>query len=742
MTPASQVQQEKPQMQTPQQQAQPQSQPQAGMPQQPQAVMQPQQAPKKKNVLKIVIPLLILLLVVVAGAAGGIYYILHNKNAKKGAGDNKATEAVAEVTETENTTTAKKDKTDKDSEEETTEKATESKKKVVEVEVTAGSGESFSDGKAWIQTKDDSQKMCINTDGAILFTLDNCYSATDFVNGYSVINNSYIIDDEGNHVLDFNDDGYTLLSYESIDVSRVLLSKYVDTYDLAGTIVYVADLETGDITQCNMPSSVTEEYDYDHEYDVFSYMGKGYYYPDNISFFNGSFDLYDCVNNKSVTVTVDDTTASTDSYSSRYISGVEKIGDSSLLKALMNNTLYIIDLDTLAVKKKLDDVSSWSIKCYGDELFSYSTVTYSEKNTWYYDIGTDELFQLTTEYDTKGYTVLDYENGYFLLSTYNDIGSVYITLVDKTGATVIDPAKYSTNPYFESTLHDGYYSYYCDGNLYFANANDPSQIGYAELLGDDSSDSVYSITVQKKGTILVETSNGYYYAYSNSGDIIFENKKYQTDYDDIQDGYRLIKNTANNTVEYWDEYNQKLKIIKSEVYDPDDYKAAYRKALEEDTITLGGTSSSISTSLINFKLCDLDNDGAEEILLRKSTSSSDYYDAIAYNDNGEMKCISESSSYIGYYPEHSVVVAQPFELNCSNTEYYKYEDGKLTLLCVYSVSYAHEDVGYAYLDSDYSNITQDEFNKILKKAVGSEEMKEFATDWIVNTEANRETYLE
>jgi hypothetical protein len=79
----------------------------------------------------------------------------------------------------------------------------------------------------------------------------------------------------------------------------------------------------------------------------------------------------------------------------------------------------------------------------------------------------------------------------------------------------------------------------------------------------DDDNSIYNIKVQNNGSLLVQCEDGYY-AYTSSGDVIFENENYITYDDDMQDGYRLVQSVENYTLEYWDASNKKLKIVQTE----------------------------------------------------------------------------------------------------------------------------------------------------------------------------------
>lgn len=167
-----------------------------------------------------------------------------------------------------------------------------------------------------------------------------------------------------------------------------------------------------------------------------------------------------------------------------------------------------------------------------------------------------------------------------------------------------------------------------------------------------------------------------------------------------------------------------------------------------DWRTMEGDYESCETDWIDrFMKVDVDDDGVSEVLL--DCYESNVVCGVACVYNGEVRTVISDSAIVGYYPKAGIVVTKS-DVSNGYTRYWSYDNGKAKeLLNCFDDSidgisyYAYEAAGVekkkdSETSDDRIELTEQEFNKLLKQFVGNEKMQEISDDkWIENTEENR-----
>lgn len=86
---------------------------------------------------------------------------------------------------------------------------------------TLKEAQEFSDGVAWIKVQDGAM-CCIDTEGNKIFDLD-CSDADPFINGYSIVENNFVVDKMGKTVYNWKDEGYSLWDRNALEKGVLIL---------------------------------------------------------------------------------------------------------------------------------------------------------------------------------------------------------------------------------------------------------------------------------------------------------------------------------------------------------------------------------------------------------------------------------------------------------------------------------------------------------------------------------------
>lgn len=444
-------------------------------------------------------------------------------------------------------------------------------------EILIDEAKDFSGGYAWIKLEDNDNWYCINTSGEVLFNI-NCWNPSNFIGNYADVDNT-IINNLGEAVFSYEDEGYQLVYSDSFDVGIAILSKELESFEKSGTFYYSLDLNSKEIREIDFSDCeyfTTDSYEQSYSNSGYhaelkEYIGLGYYsialaknYGTEIwsPWVYKYIQLYDSRANKIVNIET--------GVGELYRAGI------SFFHTLVRNELYVvyddifqlIDLDSLTIKKTISDDFHYSNQRLLDKyLYEYYDVSIWSHDIvsgkWYCDLSTGEVIQLITPYDDSGYDVLFYQNGFFILSVKNDAGSSYITAVNKNGECVYQPALYDTSNLFEPQLVGNRIVYHDGTKLYFVSTDDWQILNEYETeircYPKERKCFAYCYDENDVGFTIVMGDDWHYTYYDTDGKIICENLRSMPSENGVNNGYLRV-GVSEDFYEFWDSDGKKLKI--------------------------------------------------------------------------------------------------------------------------------------------------------------------------------------
>lgn len=209
-------------------------------------VKQQENSKKKKSKIKVIIIVFILILAILAG----VLYVFKDE-----------LEIFDEKDKETNNTKKAVENTISEMENETND--IEDDEKPSKTLVTTDKRE-FKNGLAW--SKVDGQYVCINTEGKVVFRLQNEYdTVTDFTNpDYALVSNYYnkaIIDKEGNMVTtDKDNSAFDKIVSDDVTAGYAVVSKQIDTYEVKETRYGIIGFEGNWILELSTDNSFLKEY--------------------------------------------------------------------------------------------------------------------------------------------------------------------------------------------------------------------------------------------------------------------------------------------------------------------------------------------------------------------------------------------------------------------------------------------------------------------------------------------------
>lgn len=445
-------------------------------------------------------------------------------------------------------------------------------------EILIDEAKDFSGGYAWIKPEDNDNWYCINTSGEVLFNI-NCWNPSNFIGNYADVDNT-IINNLGEAVFSYEDEGYQLVHSDSFDVGIAILSKELESFEKSGTFYYSLDLNSKEIREidfsdCEYFTKSSREQSYDdsrgEHAELKEYMGLGYYsiaLVDNYGkqvhdpFIYDNIQLYDSKANRIVNIKADVEIPIAQGISFLH-TPVEKE-----IYVVYGDMFQLIDLDSLTIIKTISNdfhysnqrlVDKYLYEYYDVSIWSHDIVS----GKWYCDLSTGEVIQLITPYDDSGYDVLFYQNGFFILSVKNDAGSSYITAVNKNGECVYQPALYDTSNLFEPQLVGNRIVYYDGTKLYFVSTDDWQVLNECETeircYPKESKCYAYCYDEDDIGFTIVMGDDWYYTYYDTDGKVICENLRSTPSENGVNNGYLKV-GLSEDFYEFWDSNGEKLII--------------------------------------------------------------------------------------------------------------------------------------------------------------------------------------
>lgn len=306
----------------------------------------------------------------------------------------------------------------------------------------------FSEGFAWVRTDTPNQLAVIDTDGSIMFTLDNvsdAIEATPFYDGASVVYGSrnfnaygFAIYDTNGNLLTSSDDGDDATDIEFLAEGEgiYLLAKTTSGFSENKTVVYCID-KNGNMKSDEI--EFPEFFNYNRNWD-YNYIGNGNFAFNGGGIIDGKLilDNYDIYNNADVDIIND------------YI--VQTVGREGVIPGTVVMSKYIradqYDRDNL---DKFDSKSGWYDK---DLNLAVSVPDYPDGVT------VDEVGQ--------------FNGGYAPVKLRGADGKYYFTVIDKTGNQAYEPVggfeyvpQYSSSNGIVTFIENGtYFIIDKDGTLY------------------------------------------------------------------------------------------------------------------------------------------------------------------------------------------------------------------------------------------------------------------------------------
>lgn len=328
----------------------------------------------------------------------------------------------------------------------------------VYMDITNAAG--FSDGVAWAESRSNNKWNIINKDGDVVKEFDDVYSViANFTNGYSIVSTNdsfYVINTSGDIIINGKELGCReVYNYAGLADGSIIAIKKLDDFDKSGDYYYHYDLKNNVETELGACKD-------DNNWYYFTYCGNGYYtitnnqgYSYNSSEYSMKIAFYNYITGDSFDLTDDSKIKSEIKNANIRKWEICKLKDTVFLSVTADNSYDRVGFKIDTKSKKCSPLSDLNgkelernnkldvgVDSYFDDLIVVNAGY--NNNPYCSDLSTGKTveFAPNADYECKIY---DYEDSRFLVTTRNENGTNFYTVLGWDMKPLFSPKRLSDN---------------------------------------------------------------------------------------------------------------------------------------------------------------------------------------------------------------------------------------------------------------------------------------------------------